>query len=120
MWYQPNMVGVTFFPKAETEFALIEKLLKENENQLEDVKVYRHADSFDIVPIGIDKKRGLEYLGELLQISPEEMIAVGDGVNDYPMFEYARIAIGVNVKESERVDRNFSNVTESLRYILGN
>lgn len=118
IWYQPNEVGLTPFPKSEEEFEKIEKLLIECKEQLQDVVVYRHDDSFDIVPIGIDKKRGLEYLGELLNISPEEIIAVGDGVNDYPMFEYAARAIGVNVKEPDRVEANFSTVEKALEYIL--
>lgn len=117
MWYQSNEVGLTPFPKSEEEFNIIEKILKENKNQLQDVVVYRHVDSFDITPMGIDKKRGLEYLGKLLNILPEETIAVGDGVNDYPMFEYAGKAIGVNVKEPDKVDENFSSVTKMLEYI---
>lgn len=118
VWYQPNMVGVTPFPKSETEFVIIEELLEENKMNLEDVEVYRHADSFDIVPVGIDKRRGLEYLAKLLNISEEEIMAVGDGVNDYPMFEYAGRSIGIHVKEPNRVDENFLTITQALERIV--
>lgn len=119
MWYQPNEVGLTPFPKNEMEFELIENFLKENAENIQDVDIYRHVDSFDIAPKGLDKKAGLKYLGELLNISREEMIAIGDGVNDYPMFEYAGYSVGVNVKENKRVDRNFETLEEALRYLRG-
>lgn len=118
MWYQPNAVGLTPFPKSEEAFEVIEAILKENEEHLQDVEVYRHVDSFDLVPTRIDKMQGLKYLGELLCIAPEEIMAVGDGVNDYPMFEYAGKAIGVNVKEPDRVDKNFLSITQALEYML--
>ena len=116
IWYQPNEVGLTPFPKSDEEFEEIEMLLEEHKERLQDVEIYRHVDSFDIVPKGIDKSRGMEFLCNLLQISREEVIAVGDGVNDYPMFAFA--GIGVNVKEQEKVDQNFTTATEVLSYIL--
>lgn len=117
MWYQPNLVGLTPFPKTEEEFAILEILMKKHEKEMKDLAVYRHVDSFDITPAGIDKMSGLRYLGELLNAVPEEMIAVGDGVNDYPMFEYAGYSIGVNVKDADKVNKNFASSTEALKYI---
>ena len=80
--------------------------------------LYRHCDSFDITPEGITKKSGLARLGALLGIAPEETIAVGDGVNDYPMFEYAGLSVGVSVKDESRVDVNFAGIGEALTYLL--
>ena len=117
MWYQPNEIGLTPFPKNEKEFEVISNILEENKARLNDVEIYRHIDSFDIIPTGIDKRKGLEYLCNLMQIQPEEVIAVGDGVNDYPMFEFAGKAIGVNVKDEDKVDENFESVTKALEYI---
>lgn len=119
MWYQPNEVGLTPFPKNEEEFTIIEQFLAENTNKIKDVEVYRHVDSLDIMPIGINKKSGLEYLGKLLEIEPNETVAIGDGVNDYPMFEYAGEAIGINVKDAESVDKNFTTLAEVLEYLSG-
>ena len=76
------------------------------EEELKDVKVFRHVDSFDIVPAQIDKAVGISYLLKIMDISPKDIIAVGDGVNDYAMFALAGFAIGVNVKEDFRVDKN--------------
>ena len=60
-----------------------------------DVIVYEKFDCFDITPNGITKKSGIDKLAKMLNVLPEEMIAVGDGINDYPMFEYAGIVISV-------------------------
>ena len=119
MWYQPNEVGLTPFPRDEKEFDAVQAAIDALSGEIADVIVYRHCDSFDITPEGITKKSGLARLGRLLGIAPEETIAVGDGVNDYPMFEYAAHAVGVNVKDAEKVDVNFASVAEALRYLLG-
>lgn len=114
MWYQPNEVALTPFPKNEEEFSWIQSYI--DKNNLPGIDVYRHCDSFDVVPTGLNKKTGLKYLGEMLGIASEETVAVGDGVNDYPMFEYAGISVGIRVKEKEKVDYNFSTITEVLEW----
>lgn len=117
MWFQPNEVGLTPFPKNDLEFEAISSILEEHKDSVKDVTVYRHADSFDITPNGIDKKAGLQYLGEILDILPEETVVVGDGVNDYPMFEYAGYSVGINVKDDHKVDRNFAAIDEACSEI---
>ena len=118
MWYQPNEVGLTPFPRNDAEFDAVQGCIDALKDEIKDVIVYRHCDSFDITPDGITKKSGLERLGALLDISAEETIAVGDGVNDYPMFEYASHAVGVNVKDADKVDVNFASAGEALAYLL--
>ena len=118
IWYQPNEVGLTPFPRNDAEFNAVEAVISDLSSQLHDVLVYRHCDSFDITPDGITKKSGLERLGKLLGISPEETAAVGDGVNDYPMFEYAGLSVGVNVKAPDRVHHNFASIGQALTFLL--
>lgn len=118
IWFQANEVGLTPFPRSEEEFEILEEMFRENKEQVRDVTIYRHCDSFDITPNGITKYDGLEYLGKILGVSPEEVIAVGDGVNDYPMFRYAGLAVGVHVAEPDKVDINFETSTETLCYLL--
>ena len=118
MWYQPNEVGLTPFPRNDAEFAAVQAAIDALSDQICDVIVYRHCDSFDITPEGITKKSGLERLGALLGIAAEETVAVGDGVNDYPMFEYAGHAVGVNVRDVSKVDVNFATAKEALGYLL--
>ena len=117
IWYQPNQVAVSPFPKCEEEFDIIADILKGNEERLEDIIVFRHADCYDLVPKGIDKKAGVKFLAEKLGIKATEIIAVGDGENDYPMFEFAGKALGVNVKDPKRVSKNYKNITEVLFYL---
>ena len=118
MWYQPNEVGLTPFPRNEIEFSAVQRVIDTLSLQLEDVIVYRHCDSFDITPDGITKKSGLARLGGLLGIPAEATIAVGDGINDYPMFEYAGLSVGVSVKDTARVDRNFGCIGDALAFLL--
>lgn len=118
LWYQPNETGLTPFPKDEREFDLLQGCIDRLRPQLRDVIIYRHCDSYDITPEGITKKSGLERLGRLLGIAPQETIAVGDGVNDYPMFEYAGLSVGVNVQDAARVDHNFASANQALRFLL--
>ena len=117
IWYQPNQVAVSPFPKCEEEFDIIADILKENEERLDDIVVFRHADCYDLVPKGIDKKAGVKFLAEKLGLRTAEIVAVGDGENDYPMFEFAGKAYGVNVKDVTRVNRNFGNIKEVLYYL---
>jgi len=117
MWYQPNQTALTPFPKSDDEFEIISDCIHSLKPQLKDITIYRHFDCFDFIPNGITKQSGLIRLGKLLGIPPEETIAVGDGVNDYPMFEYAGLALGIHVLEPDRVHRNFSNIGEALIYL---
>lgn len=118
IWYQPNQVGLTPFPKNEKEFEIIQECIDANKSSIEHLTVYRHADSFDITPSGITKYTGLKQLGKIINVKPEETIAVGDGVNDYPMFEYAGYSVGVHVKQTKAVNINFPTVTEALSHII--
>ena len=119
VWFQPNEVGLTPFLTKQEEFDVINKILADYKEQVNDVIVYKQFDCFDITPNGITKKSGIEKLANMLGVLPEEMIAVGDGINDYPMFEFAGTALGVNVKEPDKVNVNFNSIFEVLEYIQG-
>lgn len=118
VWYQPNEVGLTPFPKNDSEFDVIQKCINDNEEKIKHLTVYRHADSFDITPKGVTKYTGLAELGKIIDVARENTIAVGDGVNDYPMFEYAGYSVGVHVREPKAVCKNFCTVTEAMEHIL--
>ena len=118
MWYQPNEVMLTPFPFREEQFDWIQEYIDNHESELSGLDIYRHFDCFDIVPKGISKKEGLRYLSQLLSVPAEETIAVGDGVNDYPMFEYAGLSLGIGLKDAEKVNHNFKDISEALMYLL--
>lgn len=118
IWYQPNLVGLTPFTTNKAEHRKIQEIIDSSVNELHDVEVYHHIDSFDIVPKGIDKKSGMKLLGQVLHITQDEIIAVGNGVNDYPMFDYASFAVGINVPDVHQVDINFKTPSEALNFLL--
>ena len=120
LWFQPNRVVLTPFPRTEEQFDLIQTYLDGHPELLEGVTVFRHVDSFDLIPDGLTKYEGLRRLTELTGISPEEMIAVGDGVNDIPMFRYAGLSLGIGLPDQPEVDGSFDTITEALEYILSN
>ena len=117
VWFQPNEVGLTPFLTKQEEFDVVNQILEEYKDQVNDVIVYEQFDCFDITPNGITKKSGIDKLAKMLNVLPEEMIAVGDGINDYPMFEYAGTALGINVKDEDRVDKNFATILDALEYM---
>ena len=61
---------------------------------------------------------GLEYLARLTGIEAAQTAAVGDGVNDYPMFAYAGLSIGIGVAQPERVDCNVRTCGEAIEKLL--
>ncbi len=117
LWYQPNRVALTPFFTSDEDADKIALFLKENEDSISDVIVYRQCDCYDIVPAGIDKGAGLTALCRMLSISTDDVIAVGDGINDGPMFRVAGISLGINYRYPEKVSRNFSAIDEALDYI---
>ena len=118
IWFQPNVTGLTPFPRCAADFDSIESIIAKLRDQLEDVIIYRHADSFDITPCGITKQSGVERLCAMLGVTAQETAAVGDGVNDYPMFEFAGLALGVNVADVQKVGRSFGSVDDAMTYLL--
>lgn len=118
IWYQPNMVALTPFTTNEDEHKIIQDIIDTCTNEFHDIEVYHHVDSYDIVPKGIDKKSGMELLCQILHITHDETIAVGNGINDYPMFDYAHLAVGINVPDVHKVDINFQTPSEALNFLL--
>lgn len=118
LWYQPNKVMLTPFSWDPEEHAILQRCMDEHADQVRDVDIYHHIDCYDIVPKGISKSEGLKALGKLLKIPAEETIAVGDGVNDYPMFTYAGQSLGIALQEPERVTHNFASIQDAMQYLL--
>lgn len=116
MWFQPNEVVVTPFAKSAEQDVRIGEILSEMD--LTGLDVYHHSDCYDIVPSGVSKRTGVEILCRMLDITPQEVAAAGDGENDYPMFEYVGLPIGVNVKRQELVKKNFSSTEDMLKWMI--
>ena len=62
--------------------------------------VYSEVSSLECSAKGVSKGSGLKLLCELLHISPESCIAVGDADNDIPMFRAAGLSIAMGNAEA--------------------
>ncbi|MBU8880032.1 Cof-type HAD-IIB family hydrolase [Bacillus sp. FJAT-29790] len=79
----------------------------ENKTDLQDAKaaiqgMFEDIDSIqlndlrlDIMPAGVSKLNGLLYLGEHLGISRNEMVVIGDGLDDIEMIEAAGLGVAM-------------------------
>lgn len=57
------------------------------------VRWHRHA--MDVMPVGGSKARGIQDLLQHLEVSPEEVVAFGDGLNDREMLTLAGLGIAM-------------------------
>ena len=121
VWFQPNEVCLTPFYHSPQEDEALEKVFSDHCDLIENhLDCFKHCDSFDLTPKGVNKKSGLSRLSGILNIPSEHFVAVGDGKNDYPMFDYAGVSIGIRVSDRNAVDINFDTIGEALTYISDN
>jgi len=92
----------------EEKLALLEQeLTKYYEGKM---SIYRSEPFFlEILPLGIDKAKCLEFLLNYLGLKKEELMVCGDGYNDLSMIEYA--GLGVAMSNAQQV------VKEAADYI---
>ena len=67
--------------------------------------VFRSEDYFlEVVPPSVDKGNAMALLMEMLKMSREEVIAIGDGIADVPMLQLAGLGIAMgNARDSVKV-----------------
>lgn len=117
IWTQPNTAIFTPFPKRKEEFDVIEKLINDNKNKTDNISIYRFIDCFDFIPKNISKGNALKIIGKDLGIDSGEMISVGDSVNDYSMFDYTFLSVGVNT-DKEKVNYSYDTIEDALKFII--
>ncbi len=118
IWYQPNAVALTPFPKWPDVFSKIEALLDRERDNLDALAVFRHIDSFDFTPCEITKYSALEILAGEEGLSRTDFIAVGDGVNDIPMFDFADISVLIGNGIDYAADLCFDAIGDAIDHIL--
>lgn len=118
LWYQPNQVGLTPFLSTQEEVDAVARCVENCRDRLRDIDIYPQGFCYDFTPTGISKAEGLRALGKYLGISTEDMVAVGDGINDYPMFEAVGFSIGIGLPDPDRVNVNLPDIHAAMDLLL--
>ena len=116
-WYQPNEYAFTPFPRKAEYFGPMREYLHsvlKNTSLL----IYEHPDCFDILPRGVDKGEALLNVCRLLGVNADECAAVGDHINDHPMFASAGYSIGIKLSDASHADINTRSLCEALDIII--
>ena len=75
--------------------------------------VFRSEPFFlEIVPMGIDKAKGLSILLDKTGMKPSELIAFGDGYNDTPMLQFAGMGVAMG-NAAEEIKKAADFITKS-------
>lgn len=120
LWYQPNEVALTPFPKDPEMFAILRKITAEMTPKLTALDVYPQVDCIDFIPKGTNKGTGLRHLAQILQATQKDFLVVGDGANDLPMFRFAHQSICIahaGCQVSHLATYAFPTLNQALRYI---
>ena len=116
VWFQPNAVALTPFPRTERGFAVIGALLDRRREELEkaELHVYRQCDCFDILPQNFSKGAALGVFLKRENASKNDAIAVGDGVNDLSMFPFASLSVGIGGALEGKADLCYPDIETAL------
>ncbi len=117
IWLQQNTVALTCFVEDKAIADDISAFLERNSSEFSGIEHYRHWNSFDFVPKGINKSHALKIICDKLNITPLEVITVGNGINDYPMFEFSKYSVGILVPDKSRVTQNTESLSDALDYV---
>ena len=80
--------------------------------------VFRSEDYFlEVVPPTVDKGNTLALLIEELKLSTEEVVAIGDGVNDIPMIKYCKYSIGIAPLDTSLTTWHYDDIFNALDFI---
>lgn len=121
LWYQPNEVALTPFPRDLEMFAILEEITCRLTPSLTALDIYRQVDCIDFIPKGTSKMSGLQVLAAELGASADDFLVIGDGENDVPMFQYADFSICIHhpgCQVSHLASVEFATLQEALASVL--
>ncbi|MBE4703839.1 HAD family hydrolase [Spiroplasma platyhelix] len=89
----PSFYKILLFCKNKKQ---VPKML-ENLDQEKDLELATSSHSvIEVNPIGINKATAVEFLAKKWNIQPEEILACGDGMNDYKLLEWVKYGIAMD------------------------
>ncbi len=105
-----EITKILWYDEVETVKKFMDILSRE---QFESVSWCTSNPAFlELVNSRVSKARAMEKIGELYDIKPEEMIAIGDGENDLSMIEYAGLGVAMG-NASDYVKERASYITDT-------
>lgn len=120
VWYQPNIINLTCFYKDRSNDSYVDDIIyseHEKNKCKEDLLIFKHEDSIELVHKDLNKGNALRRLLKELNIDPQKTVAVGDSSNDIPMFKVAGVSIGINISHYDGLNYDCRNITEVLNII---
>lgn len=121
LWYQPNEVVLTPFPRDPEMFTILEEITCALTPTLTALDIYRQVDCIDFIPKGTSKMSGLQALARELGASSQDFLVIGDGENDVPMFQYADFSICIHhpwCQVAHLASKEFATLHEALEFVL--
>ena len=118
VWYQPNEVALTPFPRGEKEWKILDEIVQKYREKLQGVNVYRQCDCYDFCPCDIDKAVGVKKVMNYLGVNKEGLWVVGDGNNDVSMLRLTDNSYGIDMPNKDEAKINCDSVDEALDAIL--
>lgn len=108
----------------EEEKDVLDKITSQIPKELfEEYNIIRSVDfMLEFMKKGCNKAIGIEKLADHLGISREEIVAIGDAINDKEMIEYAGLGVAMGNAEDEiKMLANFitkSNEEDGVAYVI--
>ena len=118
VWFQPNEVALTPFPRGEKEWKILDEIVQDYSEALQGVNVYRQCDCYDFSPCDIDKALGVKKVMTYLGVSKDGLFVVGDGNNDVSMLSLTENSYGIDMQDKSVSKINCQIVDEALDSIL--
>jgi len=121
LWYQPNEIQIAAFhyDQADLKKALNESVetMFKGSKYTDHLKYYIHSDCVDILPKQISKGNCLKMYMDEKSILSDEVITIGDGINDISMFKVSDISIGIGDSKAIETTLRYKGITEALNYV---
>jgi HAD superfamily hydrolase (TIGR01484 family) len=116
VWVQPNEINLTLFPYTRDTFQELKGLLDLEISQGGNGKwqIYRHFDSIEVTPSFINKGFALREIMRTEKLERMQVIAVGDGENDIPMFKEVGLSIGIRIDGG---DHRFDSISQVMNFL---
>src|SRR5699024_3310205 len=87
------------------------------------VKTMSTQNSIEYIPKNVSKGEGVKYLARKYNINRDEILAIGNSLNDLAMIEYAGIGVAMKNSDPMLLDRwnnisEYSNNEDGVYYVL--